>query len=180
MLLRASLIAVALTASAAARAETDWSIAARAWQEQLLELRAADAARRLCGAPASAATVAALRTTVKGLQQALGPMPGTGGTPDAVKLAGGPAKFCANAEAMARAKATLAALSTTTMAEDPPPPAAPLPSAAAPTPVVDPDVPLIRGCRGAVNRALGPRRTDNKAFWAKYEACIADRGAGWY
>lgn len=179
MLLRAVVIAVCLGAPVGAMAETDWSIAAKSWREQLLELETADAARRLCGVPAAPATVSVLRTTVRGLRQALAPLPGTDAPADVVKAAGGPRKLCADAGLITRAKATLAALATTTSAENPPPPA-PAPSASAPTPVVDPDIPLIRGCRGAVNRALGPRRTDNKAFWSRYEACIADQGAGWY
>ena len=180
MLLRVAILALTLTGSAAARAETDWSIAARTWEEQLLELQAADAARRLCDAPASPATVSALRTTVRGLQQALRPIPGADSVGDVVKAAGGRRKFCANTDLVARAKSTLAALAVTTQRADPSPLPAPPPSAGAPTPVVDPDIPLIRGCRGAVNRALGPKRTDNTAFWSKYEACIADQGAGWY
>lgn len=180
MLLRAAVLAVTLTVAAAAQAGTDWPVAARAWQEQLQELQTADAARRLCGVPASPATVSVLRTTVRGLRQALAPMPSADASRDVVKGAGGPRKLCANSDLLARARATLAALATTTMAETPPAPPAPPPSATAPTPVVDPDIPLIRGCRGAVNRALGPKRTDNKAFWTKYEGCIADQGAGWY
>ncbi|MEJ1937587.1 hypothetical protein WDZ92_45935 [Nostoc sp. NIES-2111] len=164
---------------AAAIAGTDWSIAARSWSDQLQELRVADAARRLCGVQAPAASVSLLRTTARGLEQALRPLGSTGGATAPVAAAGGRKAFCADATLMAQAKATLAALAGQTLPDNPTAPPKPAMAADAPTPVIDPDVPLIRGCRDAVNRMLGAKRTNNRAFWAKYEACIADSGAGW-
>ncbi len=180
MLLRAAAFAAVLATRAAALAGTDWSIAARTWSDQLHELRVADAARRLCGVPAPAASVDLLRTTTKGLEQALRPLGSPGKADAPVVAAGGRKAFCADASLMAQAKATLAGLAAETLPETPPAPAKPAMAADAATPVIDPDVPLIRGCRDAVNRMLGAKRTNNEAFWAKYEACVGDHGAGWY
>jgi hypothetical protein len=44
------------------------------------------------------------------------------------------------------------------------------------------DLAVARRCRRRPRRTAGCRarkRTNNAAFWKKYEACIADQGAGW-
>jgi hypothetical protein len=186
-----SLFAVPLLLALAAqpaRAVTDWSVVAATWKEQLADLYVADAARRLCGMAVSAPVESSLRTTIRGLEQALG----TGRKAERaaerglVASAGGPRKFCADAAMMAKAKATQQSLQASVLATggnvtlpyQPPQQAALSPTMT--TPVIDPDIALIRGCRKAAIARTGSRRVDSNAFWTQYERCIGDQGAGWY
>jgi hypothetical protein len=178
-------LAAALTVSTGLRAETDWQAATKVWTDQYRELATADAARRLCGLEVSAAVASALRTATSGVAQALGGLSPSGERVAVVEAAGGPKRFCGDTLAMAAAKATVARIGQQVLESGAnvrlpmKPVAAPPPSVGA-TPVIDPNVTLIQGCRDAVNRRLGPRRTSNKAFWAQYEACMGSLGAGWF
>lgn len=186
--LSACCLAIALTAQAPAHAITDWSIAANTWKDQLADLYVADAARRLCGIPVSGPVRANLVSTIQGLEQALGATATSrrAGEKAVVAKAGGRKAFCGDQAAMGLARQTLGAVQarvdaaggnvalpykvTPVVAVD----------ASAPTPVVDPDIALIRGCRTAVIQQTGSKRVDSGRFWRQYERCIGDQGAGWY
>ncbi|MFO1151272.1 MAG: hypothetical protein U1E62_23100 [Alsobacter sp.] len=183
----AFLVVCAVTSSAA-KAETDWSVAAATWKQQLVSLLAADDARRLCGVPASRRVVALIQTTERGLTTALGGLRAAGVDRkalrrSAVAAAGGKAAYCRpGSRAVTEAQAMVATFAGRIAATQPQPvqPAAAAGGGSSITPVIDPDVALIRGCRAAVIKRLGPRSTNNQAFWAQYEACMGDQGAGWY
>jgi hypothetical protein len=170
-----------------ASAETDWSVAATTWKQQLDALYAVDAARRLCGIETTKAERAMIGITIGGLEQALyGVRPASFDArtwrKEPVKAAGSRAKFCAPGSAsLSAAKATLADIRQKILESQPQriAAAAPVP-ALGPTPVVDPDISLIQNCRKAVIRLLGRRSTSNSLFWSKYEACVSDQGAGWF
>jgi hypothetical protein len=171
-----------------AAAVTDWGIAATAWKDQLAALYVADAARRFCGVPVSAPVRATLVSTMQGLEQALGvtSRARTASEKGLVAQAGGRKAFCASSSTMAQAKQTLDAVQARTLAAGgnlalpyKPQPATKV-NASMPTPIVDPDIALIRGCRTAAIARTGSSRADSSRFWTQYERCVADQGAGWY
>jgi hypothetical protein len=180
-------LAAALAFAPGARAETDWQAASKVWIDQYRELEIADAARRLCGVEVSAPVASAIRTTVAGLAQALGSFAPAHEGRAVVQQAGGPKPFCASTASMAAARATIARVGQQ-VAESganitlplKTASAAPAPAPVGITPVVDPNVQLIQGCRNAVNARLGKRSTVNKVFWSQYTACMNDQGAGWF
>src|SRR6478736_3741365 len=96
-------------AAVPAHAQTDWSVVAASWKEQLRDLNVADAARRLCGLQAAPLVASSMSGTIAGLGQALGigRKAGRAEQRSLVAGAGGPQKFCADAALMTRAKATL-------------------------------------------------------------------------
>ena len=172
----------------AARAETDWTSTASAWQQQLHARYLVDLARRRCGLPVTKPERAMIGITIGGLEQALygvrrAEPDVTAWQKEAIASAGGRAGYCKPDSApLKQAQATLAQVAQSIAQTEPQnvqPPPTPLP-ATAPTPVVDPDVALIRGCRKAVIAKLGRRSASNEAFWTRYESCISDQGAGWY
>jgi hypothetical protein len=171
-----------------AAAVTDWSLAASAWKDQLAALYVADAARRFCGVPVSAPARATLASTIRGLEQALGATSRarTASEKGLVAQAGGRKAFCASSSTMAQAKQALDAVQARTLAAggNVTLPYKPQPTtsvnAAMPTPVVDPDIALIRGCRTAAIARAGSSRADSSRFWTQYERCVGDQGAGWY
>jgi hypothetical protein len=182
-----ALVLVVALGVPSAFAATDWEVASHTWREQLAELYVADAARRFCQIPISNAVASNLRSTIAGLEQALGAgskSAGAGaerlGERGVVAEAGGRQKFCADASSVDRAKATLQAIIARVMASggnmaSPMQSPQQTSSASSPTPVFDPDVALIRGCRRAVLA-----RRQSKSFWSQYERCVSEQGAGWF
>lgn len=186
-----SLLAVSLVLAFAgqpALAVTDWSFAASVWKEQLSDLYVTDAARRLCGLPVSEPVESSLRSTIMGLEQALGEgrKAGLAAERGLVASAGGRRKFCADDALMTKAKATRQSLEARVMSTggnvtlpyQPAKQATLSPTML--TPVIDPDIALIRGCRKAAISRTGAKPPASRAFWGQYESCIGDQGAGWY
>lgn len=182
------LIALPLLAGSPALAVTDWGIAAAAWKDQLAALYVADAARRFCGLPVSAAAKASMVGAMGGLEQALGTGVRARAASEKGLLAdaGGRKAFCASNTTMAQARQTIEVIQSRVAATGG---NVPFPQEVArsasvkpnmPTPVVDPDIALIRGCRAAAIARSGSARVDSNRFWTQYERCVADQGAGWY
>ncbi|MFO1148101.1 MAG: hypothetical protein U1E62_06960 [Alsobacter sp.] len=167
---------------------TDWGVAAVAWKDQLAALYVADTARRLCGVSVAKPVRVSLLTTIRGLEQALGVSERARAASEkgVVAQAGGRKAFCGNAASMAQARQTLAAVQARAEAAGnmttPSAPAQPVTTVnrSMPTPVVDPDIALIRGCRSAAVARTSSKRVDSGRFWTQYERCVADQGAGWY
>ena len=168
-----------------AQAATDWNAATDAWRGQYRALAMAEAAREACGLDVPNSVRRAMKEAREGLRDALAPF-GTVEKPRAlIKAAGGKEAFCADTAMMAEAKAAIAAFSAQAKEDGnkTKPPSAPARSslsANAPTPVVDPNIALIRNCRKAVSAKLGKKAEKNDAFWPTYESCMKDQGAGWF
>ena len=169
-----------------AQATMDWNAATDAWRGQYRALAVAEAAREACGLDVPKSVRRAMKEAREGLRDALASF-GTVETPRAlIKATGGKEAFCADTAMMAEAKAAVAAFSA--QAQEDGNKTKPIPSAsarsslsaAAPTPVVDPNIALIRNCRKAVIAKLGKRAEKNDAFWPTYESCMKDQGAGWF
>lgn len=169
-----------------AQATTDWNAATDAWRGQYRALAMAEAAREACSLDVPKSVRRAMKEAREGLRDALASF-GTVETPRAlIKAAGGKEAFCVNTAMMAEAKAAVAAFSAQSQEDGnktkPVPSASARSSlsASAPTPVVDPNIALIRNCRKAVIAKLGKRAEKNDAFWPTYESCMKDQGAGWF
>lgn len=168
----------------AAHATTDWNAANDAWRAQYRELAIAEAARERCDLKISKPVREAMKNAREGLRTALAPNGRVEKINVIVKAAGGRKAFCANERMMKSAQETVAkftaAYNATAAMGDKTAPAAAGLSASAPTPVIDPNIPLIRNCRKAVIAKLGAGADRNESFWVTYEACMKDQGAGWF
>lgn len=171
-----------------AQAATDWNAAATAWRTQYRDLALAEAARDACALEVSKPVRRAMKEAREGLRDALVQFGPVEKPREIVKAAGGMDGFCANATLMAEAKATVAAFAAQRQEDGATPKSAQAPaamvsstlSANAPTPVIDPNISLIRNCRKAVIAKLGKKAEKNDAFWPTYESCMKDQGAGWF
>ncbi len=170
-----------------AQAATDWNAATAAWRAQYRDLAIAAAAANACDIEVAKPVRKAMEKAREGLRDALAGAGRVESPRALVKAAGGEKQFCVNAAMMDEAKATIAAWSAArresgnNTALPLPAPAAGQPVAAsAPTPVVDPNIALIRNCRQAVITKLGKKAKNNDAFWSTYESCMKDQGAGWF
>ena len=178
-----------------AHAATDWNAATEAWRAQYRELAVAEAAHEACDLAIPKPVRRAMKETREGLRDALSQFSPVENPRAIIKAAGGKDAFCADAKLMADAKAAVAAFSAQakedgnktrkdkaekTKTEKADTPATPAMSANAPTPVVDPNIALIRNCRKAVIAKLGKKAEKNDAFWPTYESCMKDQGAGWF
>lgn len=170
-----------------AMAATDWTAASAAWRAQYRDLAIAHAAQKYCGLAVAKPVRKAMEKAREGLADALASI-GPVETPRAlVKASGGKAPFCANATLMNDAKATVDTFAAQrkdsgnaiALPLAAPPAGAPI-AANAPTPVIDPNIALIRNCRQAVVAKLGKRAKDNDLFWQTYESCMKAQGAGWF
>lgn len=176
-----------LAFAAPCAAATDWNAAAEAWRSQYRELAIADAAHRECDIDAPRPVRRALRELLDGLHDTLASIGPVEKPRAIVKAQGGKEKFCANQTLMNEAKATIEKLSAQRKESGanvklplaPPQAGAPV-AANAPTPVIDPNIALIRNCRQAVVAKLDKRAKNNDAFWSTYESCMKDQGAGWF
>lgn len=168
-------------------AATDWTAANAAWRAQYRELALVAAAEKACDLAIGKPVRKAMEKAREGLRDALagaGPVE----SPRAlVKAAGGEKQFCANDAMIKEAKATVAAWSAIrreTGNDKALPvqaaPSAPPIMANAPTPVIDPNIALIRNCRQATLTKLGKKAKNNDAFWSTYEACMKEQGVGWF
>lgn len=180
-------VGLVLASVGVAEAATDWSAANAAWRAQYRDLAIASAAAKACDIEVAKPVRKAMDKAREGLRDALsgsGPVE----SPRAlVKAAGGEKQFCANAAMMNEARATIAAWSAARResgnnapAPVATPPAGQPMAASAPTPVIDPNIALIRNCRQAVIGKLGKKAKNNDAFWSSYESCMKDQGAGWF
>lgn len=180
-------LAVPLLIATPAMAATDWTAAMDAWRAQYRDLVLADAARRHCDIDVPKPVRKAMEQARDGLRDALAAF----GSPEKaraiVKAAGGEKGLCANGAAMNDAKATIEKFSAQRTESGKAlnlPLAAPQAGAPiatnAPTPVVDPNIALIRNCRQAVIAKLGKSAKNNDRFWSTYESCMKDQGAGWF
>lgn len=170
-----------------AQAATDWSAASEAWRAQYRELAITQAAQKNCGLDVPKPVRRALEQAREGLRDALSSFGPVEKSKAIVQAAGGKAKFCADANMMAQAKATLEKFSAQAAANaDKATKAAPAQNASgaiatnAPTPVVDPNIALIRNCRQAVITKLGKQARKDDLFWSNYETCMKAQGVGWF
>ena len=170
-----------------AEASTDWNAATAAWRAQYRDLAIASAAAKACEIEMAKPVRKAMEKAREGLRNALSGSGPVESPHVLVKAAGGEKQFCANTAMMNEAKATIAAWSAArresgNSALTPPaaPPAGQPIAASAPTPVIDPNIALIRNCRQAVIGKLGKKAKTNDAFWSSYESCMKDQGAGWF
>ena len=72
---RLAVLLLTIVTAQPAHAATDWNLTAEIWKDQLADLYLADAARRFCGGGESAALKSTMRSTIAGLEQALGASP---------------------------------------------------------------------------------------------------------
>lgn len=189
---RLAVLLLTIVTAQPAHAATDWNLTAGIWKDQLADLYLADAARRFCGGGESAALKSTMRSTIAGLEQALGASPTSGAKAERlselglVAQNGGRKRFCANSSLMKQANAVLLVMQARLAAAGPKPSPSNTPAVQPPlnptmlTPVVDPDIALIRGCRTAAIARTGRARADSQRFWAQYERCVSEQGAGWY
>ena len=178
-------LCVVIGVMSTAQASTDWNAAKDAWRAQYRDLAIAEAARRQCDLKMTKPVREAMKDAREGLRDALGASGRVEKIEWIVKAAGGRDAFCANEKLMTQAKDTLArftAMQAANAAMDKALPASSSGtlSASAPTPVIDPNIALIRNCRQAVLAKLGARADRNEGFWLTYEACMKDQGAGWF
>ena len=180
-------LAFAFMMGAPVQAATDWTAAAEAWRGQYRDLVIAEAAGEHCEIKVAKPIRKAMKEAREGLRDALAAF-GAPEKPRAIVAAlGGKKALCANAGAMETAKATIAKFgadrmesgNNTTLPLAAPHAGAPI-AANAPTPVIDPNIALIRNCRQAALTKLGKKSTDNERFWSTYEGCMKDQGVGWF
>lgn len=178
-----------------AYAATDWNAATEAWRAQYRELAVVEAAHEACDLAIPKPVRRAMKEAREGLRDALSQFGPVESMRAVIKAAGGKDAFCADAKLMGDAKAAVSAFSAQakeygnktrkdkaekTKTEKADPPTTPSMSANAPTPVIDPNIALIRNCRQATLTKLGKKAKNNDAFWSTYEACMKEQGVGWF